>query len=100
MAAHARPRLRFERAPFAKGVFAFNIGASAVYSVAAFARTGPIERDTRGMAFASRTDEPWIGALVLAPALLDAWRYLDPEARWLVWASRAAKVGAVVLILR
>ncbi len=96
----ARPRLRFERAPFAKGIVAFNIGASAVYAVAAFARTGPIERDTRGMAFASRTGEPWIGALVLAPALLDAWRYLDPDARWLVWASRAAKIGTVVLILR
>ncbi len=96
----ARPRLRFERAPFAKGVVAFNVGASGVYAVAAFARTGPIERDTHGMAFASRTDEPWVGALVLAPALLDAWRYLDPEARWLVWASRAAKIGTVVLILR
>ena len=45
-----RPRLRSERAPFAKGVFAFNIGASAAYSAAAFARTGPVERDTRGMA--------------------------------------------------
>lgn len=95
-----RPRLRQERAPFAKGMFAFNLGASAAYSVAAFARIGPPERDTRGMAQAARIDEPWIGALILTPAVFDAWRYLDPDARWPVWVSRAAKVGAVLLILR
>jgi hypothetical protein len=96
----SRPRLRFEPAPFAKGVFAFNIGASAMYSVAAFARTGPPERDTRGMAEGSRIDERWIGAVVLAPAAFDTWRYFDPESRWAVWLSRAAKVGSVLLVLR
>lgn len=95
-----RPRLRQERAPFAKGMFAFNVGASTAYSVAAIARIGPGERDTRGMAEASRIAEPWIGAMVLAPALLDTWRYLDPDARWPVWLSRAAKVGTVLLVLR
>jgi hypothetical protein len=94
------PDLRSSKAPFAKGVFAFNLGASAAYSVAAFARIGPPERDTRAMADAARIDEPWIGAFVLAPAVLDAWRYLDPDARWPVWASRAAKIGVVLLILR
>jgi hypothetical protein len=94
------PRVRYEHAPFRKGVLAFNIGASVAYSFAAFARTGPLERDTRGMAASARIDEPWIGAIVLAPAILDAWRYLDPDARWPVWASRAVKVGAVLLILR
>ena len=74
----ARPRLRYEQAPFAKGVFAFNVGASAVYSVAAFAQTGPPERDTRGMAESARIDERWIGVVVLAPAVLDTWRYFDP----------------------
>lgn len=96
----ARPRLRFEPAPFAKGVFAFNVGASAAYSVAAFAQTGPPERDTRGMAASSRLDERWIGAVVLAPAVLDTWRYFNPDSRWAVWASRAAKVGSVLLVLR
>ncbi len=95
-----RPNLRRERAPFAKGVFAFNVGASAMYSVAAFARTGPPERDTRGMADSARIDERWIGAIVLAPAILDAWRYLDPDSRWAVWLSRAAKAGTVLLVLR
>jgi len=95
-----RPGLRHEHAPFAKGVFAFNVGASAMYSVAAFARTGPPERDTRGMSVASRIDEPWIGVVVLAPAVFDTWRYFDPDNRWAVWLSRAAKVGSVLLVLR
>jgi hypothetical protein len=95
-----RPRLRSEHAPFAKGVFAFNIGASAMYSVAAFARVGPPERDTRGMATSARIDEPWIGAIVLLPAVFDTWRYFDPDARWPVWLSRASKLGGVLLVLR
>jgi hypothetical protein len=96
----ARPRLRTDHAPFAKGVFTFNVGVSAMYSVAAFARSGPPERDTRGMAEASRIDERWIGAVVLAPAAFDTWRYFDPDSRWAVWLSRAAKIGSVLLVLR
>ncbi|HEX6974565.1 MAG TPA: hypothetical protein VF147_09195 [Vicinamibacterales bacterium] len=95
-----RPNFRHEHAPVAKGVFAFNVLASIAYSGAAFARTGPEERDTRGMAESSRTDERWIGALILAPALLDAWRYYHPGSGWATWASRGAKIGAVVLIVR
>src|SRR5919197_3240091 len=40
-----RPHLRRERAPLLKGLVAFNVLASAAYSGAAFARTGPVERD-------------------------------------------------------
>lgn len=97
---HRRPRLRLERAPFAKGVFAFNVLASVAYAGAAFARTGPEERDTRGMAVSARVDERVIGALVLAPAVLDAWRYFHPHARWAAWASRGVKVGMVVMVAR
>ncbi len=95
-----RPRLRHEASPFTKGVFTFNVGVSAMYSIAAFARIGPDERDTLGMAVSARVAEPWIGTLILGPAVLDTWRYFDPEARWPVWLSRAMKVGAVLLILR
>ena len=94
------PALRQERAPFRKGMVAFNVLASAAYAGAAFARTGPDERDTRGMAEAARIDERWIGAMILAPAVLDTIRYIDPDAKWAVWASRAAKVGLVLLVLR
>jgi hypothetical protein len=95
-----RPRLREERAPFLKGMFAFNLLASVAYSGVAFAREGPFERDTRGMATSLGADERWIGALVLAPAVLDAWRYFDPDAKIPVWISRGVKVGAVVLVIK
>ena len=71
-----------------------------MYSVAAFAQTGPPERDTRGMAESSGIDEAWIGAIVLAPAVFDTWRYFDPDSRLAVWLSRAAKIGSVLLVLR
>jgi hypothetical protein len=95
-----RPQLKSERAPFVKGLFAFNVLTSVGYSVAAFAQRGPLERDTRGMAVSARIDEPWIGATVLAPALLDGARYYKPDIAWLKWASRAAKIGGAVLIVR
>lgn len=95
-----RPRLRHEHAPFAKGILAFNVLTSAAYSGAAFARTGPGERDTRGMADSSRLDERWIGALVLTPAVLDAWRYYRPDIAWIRWTSRAVKIGMVLLVVR
>jgi hypothetical protein len=95
-----RPRLRTEASPFTKGVFTFNVGVSAMYSIAAFARTGPDERDTRGVAESARLREPWIGAIILGPAILDTWRYFSPDARWPVWLSRAMKIGGVLLILR
>ena len=95
-----RPGLRREQAPWAKGVFAFDVLASVAYSGAAFARTGPVERDTRGMAESARIDERWIGAMLLAPAVLDAYRYFHPDARWAAWASRGVKVGMVLLVFR
>jgi hypothetical protein len=95
-----RPGLRRERAPFTKGVFAFNVLASVAYAGAAFAKTGPEERDTRGMAESSRLNERWIGAMLLAPAVLDAWRYFHPDAKWAAWTSRGVKVGMVVLVAR
>jgi hypothetical protein len=95
-----RPRIRSERAPIAKGVLAFNVLASGAYAAAAFGRTGPDERDTRGMAVTVRLDERWIGALILAPAVFDAWRYYRPDIAWIKWASRAVKTGMVILIVK
>lgn len=98
-----RPNLRRERAPFVKGMLAFNIVAGLAYSAAAVTRTGPPERDTRGMAQSvgpSGINERWIGVLVFAPAALDAYRYLAPHARWATWTSRALKAGTILLVLR
>lgn len=95
-----RPQLKSEQAPFTKGFFAFNVLASVAYAGTAFAKTGPDERDTRGMAASSHMDERWIGALVLAPALLDAWRYYHPGSKWAAWSSRGVKIGMVVMVAR
>jgi hypothetical protein len=94
------PDLRNEQSPFRKGMLAFHVVTSLVYSGAAFGRTGPVERDTRGMATSRGVDERWIGAIVLAPALLDLYRYFNPGARWATWTSRGAKMGSVVLVLK
>jgi hypothetical protein len=95
-----QPHVRRAHEPFIKGLLAFNTLASAAYAGAAFSRTGPPERDTRGMAVTARLDEPWIGGVILAPAALDAVRYYKPEIRWLRWASRASKVAGALLVLR
>lgn len=98
-----RRGLREERAPFAKGLLAFNVLASVAYGGVALARTGPDERDTRGMARSlgrRGVDERTVGVLVLAPAVLDTYRYFVPDSRWAAWASRAVKVGMVLLVIR
>lgn len=95
-----RPRLRDEHAPVAKGILAFHLAASAAYAFAAFAGVGPDERDTLSMAGALRWKEGWVGPLVLAPAVFDAWRYRNPDAAWARWASRAAKIGLVIVVVR
>ena len=94
------PNLKHEQSPFRKGMLAFHVVTSLMYSGAAFGRTGPVERDTRGMASSRRISERWIGAIVLAPALLDVYRYLHPEARWATWTSRGVKMGSVALVIK
>lgn len=95
-----RPNLRHESAPFTKGVVAFNVIASFAYAGTAFARTGPGERDTRGMAESLGWKEPYVGLLILAPAVFDTVRYFHPDARWAVWGSRASKAFSVVLVFK
>jgi hypothetical protein len=94
------PQLREERAPVLKGLLAFNVVTSVIYSGAAFARHGPVERDTRGIAVSADVHEPWVGVIVLAPAVLDAVRYYRPNSRMLRWASRAAKISGTLMIVR
>lgn len=95
-----RPHLGHDHAPFAKGVLAFNVLASIGYGTVAFFKTGPFERDTRGIAAAAGVDERAIGALVMTPAVLDAIRYFKPEWTWARWLSRASKVGGVLLVIK
>ena len=95
-----RPDIQREHAPFQKGVLVVNVLTSVVYSGAALFKIGPPERDTRTMAAALGIDERWIGVLVLAPALLDTYRYFHPETKWAAWSARGVKVGMVLLVLK
>jgi hypothetical protein len=97
---HKHPDLRHEHQPYLKGAFTFNVLASVVYAGAAFARTGPPERDTRGMADALHWKEPFVGLLILAPAILDTVRFYQPHAKWAAWGSRGAKITGVLLVLK
>ena len=94
------PDLGREHAAVLTGMLAFNTLTSVGYAIAAFAQRGPAERDTRGMAASAEVREPWIGASILAPALLDGARYYRPDAKWLKWASRATKIGGALLVIR
>ena len=94
------PKLRDEHAPVLKGILAFNILTSMAYSGAAFAGTGPAERDTRGIAVSAGVDEPVIGAVILVPAILDTARYFGKDSRWIVWGSRAVKIGGALLVVK
>lgn len=95
-----RPHLRDESAPFLKGIFAFNIATSAMYAGAAIGKIGPPERDPLGMSKSlgkSGWPEPVVGAFILAPALLDGYRYFYPDQKWAAWASRGMKVAFMAL---
>jgi len=95
-----RPALRDEHAWGVKGLLAFNVLNSVGYALVAFAKAGPAERDTRGMADSIGVDERVIGAIVLAPAVLDSYRYFNRGSGWAAWTSRAVKVGSVLLVLK
>ena len=95
-----RRDLRRAHAPLEKGMLVFNVLMSVGYGAVAMAEAGPLERDTRGIAASARVREPVIGLLVMAPGILDGYRFLEPDARWAVWVSRALKVGSVFLIAR
>ena len=72
------PNLRNEQSPLRKGLLTFHVATSLVYAGAAFGKTGPTERDTRGMASSRRISERWIGAMVLAPAAPRCVSLLQP----------------------
>ena len=98
----ARPQLRHEAAPFLKGALVFNIATSVMYAGAAIGKIGPPERDPLGMANSlgqKGWPEPAVGALILAPALLDGYRYFKPDQKWAVWTSRGLKAACMALVL-
>jgi hypothetical protein len=98
----AQPALKDAHAPFLKGMLAFNIGTSLMYSGAAVLQMGPPERDPLGMADSLGRrgwPEPVIGVLILGPAVLDAYRFMKPGHAWAAWTSRGLKAALMALVV-
>jgi len=93
----AHPNLKDEDQPFLKGVATFNFWLTVGYAATAFAKTGPAERDTKGMADSLGCGESLVGAMILVPTALDTYRYKHPDAKWARDASRLSKLGMIFL---
>jgi hypothetical protein len=89
--------LRMHRAPVRKGILAFNILLSVGYGIASMAGIEEAHGDARGAARMAGLS-PWAFApLLMAPALLDMYRYWVPDAAWAPWLSRGSKAAMVGL---
>lgn len=95
----AHPNLKDEDKPLLKGLASFNFWLTVGYAATALAGTGPVERDTKGMANALGWNERWVGALILVPTALDTYRYKHPDAKWARTASRLSKLLIVGLVI-
>jgi hypothetical protein len=85
------PDLRWQHAPFRKGLLAFNVSTSLFYAIASWTGIEDPRGDLANAARASGLPSGVIAAAIAVPAALDLARYLRPDVRWLPWASRASK---------
>ena len=87
------PHLRYRRAPFRKGVLAFDILVSVGYALSTWTRTEDTFGDSGTAADTSGIPRDVFAALLITPALIDTYRFLRPDShsRWLPYASRASK---------
>jgi hypothetical protein len=88
-----RPGLRLDNAPFRKGMLAFNTLTSIGYVLANWTDVEPVDGDVRGIHRDGGAPRMLLSSMVLGIALIDITRYYYPEARWLAWLSRVAKVS-------
>ncbi len=82
------PGIRYHRAPFRKGVLAFDILVSVGYAAASLTGTEDPFGDVTGAARAAHINHDVFAILLIAPALLDAYRFVRPGSRWVPVASR------------
>ena len=87
------PALRYEEAPFRKGMLAFNTLTSIGYVAANWVGLEPEKGDLYGAYAMTGAPRHAVNSILLGVAVLDLARYAFPDVRWLAWASRAAKVG-------
>ena len=86
------PALREQHAPFRTGLLAFNTLTSVAYAAANWAGVEPYSGDLAGAVRDTRASRAWVSGMLFGIAGLDIARWAVPDARWLAWASRAAKV--------
>jgi len=89
------PCLRYEAAPFRKGLFAFDVLLSVGYALADVAGVEDPHGDSRNAVDASGMSKYLFAAILLAPAVLDTYRYFFPKSKWAPWVSRGAKLGMI-----
>ena len=93
------PRIRYETAPFLKGMLFFNTATSVAYGIASLIRIEPPEGDLAGLDTLHGLPHGVFAALVLGTAALDIARYFLPGVGWLPWVSRGSKVLTVGLVV-
>ena len=93
------PGLSQADAPFRKGLLAFNTLLSAAYVAANLLGIEPRAGDVGSIARISNRPRLVVDGLLLGVAALDLARYQWPETSWLAWASRAAKLATLGLVL-
>jgi hypothetical protein len=93
------PRIRYETAPFLKGMLLFNTATSVAYGIANLVGVEPPEGDLHGMDRLPGMPHGVFAALVLGTAALDVARYFLPDVGWLPWVSRGSKVLTVGLVV-
>ena len=94
------PNLKNEQSPLRKGLLTFHVVTSLVYAARPSGRRDRLKGIRGEWRLRGGSASAGLACMVLAPAVLDAYRYFHPEARWASWASRGAKMGSVALVLK
>jgi hypothetical protein len=90
------PRLRYQEAPFRKGLLAMNTGLAIGYAFSNWMNIEPPEGDLASNdRLLGKLPKGALAAAVFVPAVLDILRYLWPDSPWLPWVSRLSK-GALI----
>ncbi|MEO6953361.1 MAG: hypothetical protein ABI321_16290 [Polyangia bacterium] len=98
------PRIRSRHAPFMKGVLLVDIGLELGYAISGFVQSAhpkgfPDQSDVASMSRALGVS-PWrVSLSVMAPALIDLYRYFVPRSSFVPWVGIQSKVFMAGLVL-
>ncbi len=92
------PNLRYQVAPFRKGLLTFNVLLSVGYALAALTTIENTQGDLSSSAKLIGFHHAYYASMLLIPAVFDTYRYFRPEAKWAPWVSRTGKVAVLGLV--